>query len=177
MPSVPPLTSSASRDLKRPRPLPTAVRQAIVMMVRGLPDDEDQRPLSFIAAAKAAGIRPDTMRRYLDRPEVIAMLRRERRAYREALCGGNEGALATIRDASKNDMARVAAVRQLEAMNAEETTRPPDDGAPRFQINIVEPSPPLTVIESRTIPAPYVAGEPEPVEPKKPEPDFRPHRP
>ena len=91
-PIIPPLTSSASRDLKRPRPIPKKVGAAIVMMVRGLPDDEDQRPLSFIAAAKAAGIGPDTMRRYLDRPEVIVMLRRERRAYREALCGGNEGA-------------------------------------------------------------------------------------
>ena len=119
MPIVPPLTSSASRDLKRPRPVPAAVRQALVMMVRGLPDDEDQRPLSFFAAAKVAGIGPDTMRRYLDRPEVIAMLRRERRAYREALCGGNERALAAIRDGSRNDMAKVAAVRQLEAMNAD----------------------------------------------------------
>src|SRR5271165_5834615 len=101
MPSVPPLTSSASREMKRPQPIPKPVREAIRLMVYGKPDDPDGRPLPFGDAARASGVKPDVMRRYLDLPAVIALFRRERRAYREALCGGNEGALRRVRDTAE----------------------------------------------------------------------------
>ena len=114
MPVIHPLAASGSRDLETPKAVPKAVRDALVLMVRGRPDDPDGRPLDFIAAGKVCGIKPDVMRRWLDRPEVIKLLRAERRVYREAVCSGNEGALARVRDTSENGMCVVHAVRTLE---------------------------------------------------------------
>src|SRR5690348_11586368 len=121
VPTNPPLTASGPRELKRPRPIPRNVRDAIALMVFGRLDDPDCRPLDFIEAAKTAGIKPDVMRRYLDRGEVRALLHAERRAFRDAICAGNEGALARVRDTAANSMARVAAVRALEQLDADDT--------------------------------------------------------
>ncbi|SNB54213.1 hypothetical protein SAMN05414138_10216 [Rhodoplanes sp. JGI PP 4-B12] len=137
MPANPPLTASGSRELKRPRPIPRSVRAAIVLMVYGEVDDPDCAPLDFIEAAKRAGVKPDVMRRYLDRAEVRALLRSERRAFREAICAGNEGALQRVRDKSANSMAQVAAVRALEQLDAEATARPLNASSPGIVICIV----------------------------------------
>ena len=119
MPSLPPLTAAGPRGLKCPRPIPAGVKAAIRLMVYGRLDDPDWNPLSFIEAAKIAGIAPDNMRRYLDRADVRALLLSERRAFRAALCAGNEGALAHVRDKGQNAMAIVAAVRALEQLDTE----------------------------------------------------------
>jgi hypothetical protein len=87
-------------------------------MVYGHPDDVDCGALTFVEAADATGIKPDVMRRYLDRPEVRALLLAERRAFRTAICGGNEGALLRVRETAQNGMAVVAAVRALEELEA-----------------------------------------------------------
>jgi hypothetical protein len=117
MPVVPPLLSSASRELKRPQPIPVQVRQALILMVYGHPDDPDCRSLTFIEAARETGMKPDVMRRYLDRTEVRALLLRERRAFRAAICAGNEAALQKVRDTAVNGMAVVGAVRALEDLD------------------------------------------------------------
>lgn len=122
-----PLLASGPRELKRPRPIPQKVRRAIELMVYGKDDDEDCAPLDFIEAAKLAEVAPDHMRRYLDRAEVRALLRRERRVFREAICAGNEDALRRQRDGSKNGMVVVAAVRALEMLDTEEGQRPGSD--------------------------------------------------
>jgi hypothetical protein len=116
MPILPPLTSSAGREMKRPRPIPPKLREAVGLMVYGHPDDPDCRAFTFIEAAYETGIKPDVMRRYLDRPEVRALLLSERRAFRAAICGGNEGALLRVRETAQNGMAVVAAVRALEEL-------------------------------------------------------------
>jgi hypothetical protein len=85
-------------------------------MVYGHPDDPDCRAFTFIEAAHETGIKPDVMRRYLDRPDVRAQLLSERRAFRAAICGGNEGALLRVRETAQNGMAVVAAVRALEEL-------------------------------------------------------------
>jgi hypothetical protein len=51
----------------------------------------------LVVAAQASGLRPDTMRRWLHRPELVGFLRRERAAFRQAICAGNEAVLAEIR--------------------------------------------------------------------------------
>jgi hypothetical protein len=114
MPTNPPLTASGSRELKRPRPIPRRVRDVITLMVYGRADDEDCKSIDFIEAAKLVGLHPDQMRRWLDRADVLALLRRERKACRAAINAGNPRALQRVRDKSKNDMAVVASVRQLE---------------------------------------------------------------
>src|SRR5688572_30640321 len=116
MPANPPLATSGSRDpdRQRPRPIPRPIRRAIEIMVRGKPDDPDCKPLSFVEAAKLCDVRPDIMRRWLDRSEVRRFLLAERRAFRDTVCAGNELALQRVRDRSANGMAICAAVRGLE---------------------------------------------------------------
>ncbi len=109
--------------MKRPRPVPKAIRDVIVLMVYGRPDDSAGAPVDFIEAAKLCDVKPSVVRKWLDRSEVRALLRAERRAYREAICSGNEGALKRVRDTSENGMCVVASVRTLENLN-EEASRP-----------------------------------------------------
>jgi hypothetical protein len=87
-------------------------------MVRGRDDDADCKPLDFIAAAKLAGIKPELLRRYLDRPAVRSFLLSERRTFRATICAANEAALRDVRDRAANSMARVASVRALEQLDA-----------------------------------------------------------
>ncbi|MFL6302006.1 MAG: hypothetical protein ACJ72H_00560 [Candidatus Sulfotelmatobacter sp.] len=117
MPYNPPLAASGSREPKRAQAIPKRVKKMIECMVRGREDDPDAKPLDFIEAGRIAGLKPDVARRWLDRPHVISALRSERKAYREAICAGNEGALARVRDTSENGVAIVNSVRQLETMN------------------------------------------------------------
>jgi hypothetical protein len=141
MPSNPPLTASGPRELKRPRPIPKAVRAAVALMVYGKLDDPDCKPLGFIEAAKLAEIAPDHMRRYLDRAEVRALLRSERRVFRDAICAGNEGALKRIRDTSANGMSVVASVRALEQIDVEAAARPSGNTpSPGIVIRIITPA-------------------------------------
>lgn len=123
MPENPPLTAAGTRDphKQRVRPIPANVRQACGLMVYGRDDDEDCKPLDMIEAAKAAGMKPDVFRRWLDRANVRAYLMAERRTFRAAICAGNEGALQRIRDKSANGMAVVASVRALEQLDEEGT--------------------------------------------------------
>jgi hypothetical protein len=155
MATNPPLRASGPRELKRPRPIPRTVRDAIVLMVYGKLDDPDCKSLDFIEAAKLAGIKPDVMRRYLDRAEVRILLRNERRAFRDAICAGNEGALRRVRDKSANGMATVAAVRALEQI-ADVNDARPQHVSPGITIRIVNAAPapaPVTTIDAKPIAA------------------------
>jgi len=116
-----PLAASGTREPeRRPRPIPKIVKDACLLMIYGDPEDEDAAAVDLISAAKAVGVRPATLRRYLTRPQVIAFLRVERRAFREAICAGNEGALKRVRDKSPNGMAVIGSVRALEQIGEEE---------------------------------------------------------
>jgi hypothetical protein len=159
MPVLAPLTSFGPRDLveKKPRPVPKAVKDAVTLMVYGKPDDPDGRPVDFIEAGRACGIKPDIMRRWLDRPAVRALLHAERRAFRAAICAGNELSLARVRDRSENGMAVIGAVRTLEniAKEAEARPRGQHQATPGLVIVINSPSKgaPVT-IEAEPMPEP-----------------------
>ncbi len=169
MPATSPVLSSGARDpRKRARPIPRPVRDAITLMVYGKIDDPDCAPLTFIEAAKLSGIKPDVMRRYLDRADVRVLLRAERRAFRDAICAGNEQALRRVRDKSANGMVTVAAVRALEAIDKINSThRQSADISPRLTIVVraapPAPTPPMT-IERRP-----VTIEARPIEPRRDE--------
>ena len=152
----PPLLASGSREMKRPRPIPKKVRDAVKFMVYGRLDDPDCKPLDFIEAAKLAEMAPDHMRRYLDRGDVRALLRAERRVFRDAICAGNEGALKRIRDTSANGMSVVASVRALEQIEAEASERPPSNITPGIVIRLISEAP-------RTVQPAPVTIEHEPV--------------
>jgi hypothetical protein len=52
-----------------------------------------------------------------------ALLHAERRAFRAAICAGNELSLARVRDRSENGMAVIGAVRTLENIAEERCGR------------------------------------------------------
>ena len=138
-------------------------------MVYGRPDDPDCAPLSFIEAAKLAGIKPDQMRRYLDRAEVRKLLLSTRRVFRSAICASDEGALLAIRDRAANAMARVAAIKTLEQIDVDDGGRSlPVARTPGITIRIVQQTAaapsmvdvtPTAVIP---VPRPAIDARPEP---------------
>jgi hypothetical protein len=133
----PPALASGSRDLKQPRPLPRRIRDVIELMVRG--DDED-RPVDFVGAARIAGMRPADLRKWFDRPAFLQALRAERKAWRNAVCAGNESALKRVRDKSENGMAVIHAVRGLEDLSEREVVSSRNQGqTPGITIVITQP--------------------------------------
>jgi hypothetical protein len=114
---------------------------------------------SRTTAAAAVGLATRTLKRYLDRGSVRAVLLRERRIFRAAINGGNELALKRVRDRSKNGMCVVASVRQLEAMAVADGGR--DVSAPSPGVTIVirhAAVPEQTIIDATP------QREPEPVQ-------------
>jgi hypothetical protein len=126
----------------------------------------------FVTAAKACDLKPDTMRRWLHRPEVVGFLRRERAAFREAICSANDRVLAQIRDkVDGNAMARVHAVRALEGMAEEASARPTHAQQPGIVIVVrhVSPAPPTIDITPR----PALPQQHAPIVPASRDPVFR----
>jgi hypothetical protein len=93
--------------------------------------------LDFVTAGKANGIKPDHARRWMHRPEVIGLLRKERAALRAALCAANERVLADIRDTSENAMARVHSIKTLENLDEDAAARQPGQVSPGITIRII----------------------------------------
>ena len=154
-----PFASSAPRqpDRQRSRPIPADVKNCIHLMIWGDDANPDALPLDLIAACAAAGVKPYRMRRYLDRPSVIAHLRAEHRKFREIVCSGNTAALRKVRDTSENGMAIVAATRALDGMQTEDSGRAnaPSPGIvlrivaeqPRQPVDVTPKVPPAQIID------------------------------
>jgi hypothetical protein len=133
------------------------VRSTCLMMIHEATD--------FITAAKANGLKPDTMRRWLHRPEVIALIRRERAAFRLAICAANESVLAQIRDKRDgNQMARVRAVQVLEGIedSTVKSSNAPSPGVTVRIVNVVAPSAQSPIVDITPDRAPPL---PQPIEP------------
>ena len=143
MPATPAIAAAGPRDpVKRPRPIPKAVRAAILLMVYGKPDDPDCGPVDFVAAAKLVDLKPFVLRRYFDRAAVRALLLSERRAFRAMICSGNEAALKDIRDKSANFMARIGAIRTLEELADSDANRSHNSPTPGVTINVINAATP-----------------------------------
>jgi hypothetical protein len=111
----------------------------------------------LVVAAQASGLRPDTMRPWLHRPELVGFLRRERAAFRQALCAGNERALAQIRDESDNAMAKVNSIKCLEDMNEDSSLRRASDvpgpGVTIRILNVSSSQAPIDITPAKVIDA------------------------
>jgi len=101
------------------------------------------------AACAVAGVQPYRMRRYLDRPSVIAHLRAEHRKFREVVVCGNTAALRRVRDTSPNGMAIVASCRALDGSQAEDAGRA-DVPSPGVTIRIISERQPIDVTPAPT---------------------------
>lgn len=134
-----------------------------MLMVWGKPNDPDGRPLNLGEAASAADVKPDVLRRWLNRPDFIAFLRGERRSMVAASCAGNPAALRRVRDTSQNPMAVVASVRTLQDIEAAEEVRAPvGSHTPGVTINIVNAGGYPSIANSgRTIATAYREIEPD----------------
>jgi hypothetical protein len=113
-------------------------------------------------AAEKAGLADSSLRFAFRKPHVMAYYHAELKALRDNLRAKNVHRLDTIADDSKNDMARVAAVKALELISdqADERTRPGAAMLPGLQIVIVNgtaapkvigPAPMPVVIPPQTI--------------------------
>jgi hypothetical protein len=158
-----PFVSSAPRqpDRQKPRPIPADVKRVIHLMTWGADDaDPDALPLDLIAACAAAGVKPYRMRRYLDRPAVIAHLRAEHRKFREVVVCGNTAALRRVRNTSLNGLAIVASCRALAGEQAEDAARA-DAPSPGVTIRIINQAPQPAPIDVTPKPLRIIdAGEP-----------------
>ena len=155
-----PFASSAPRqpDRQRLRPIPADVKAVIHLMVWGDDANPDALPLDLIAACAVARVQPYRMRRYLDRPSVIAHLRAEHRKFREVTCCGNTAALRRVRDTSPNGMAIVASCRALDGSQAEDAGRA-SAPSPGITLRIISQPMPIDITpEPRRL---IDAGEPD----------------
>lgn len=146
MPISAPVAASGSRSAaKRQHRIPEAVKAACLMMI--------QEPADFLTAARANKLKPDTLRRWLHRPEVVGFLRRERAAFRHAICSANDRVLAAIRDElGGNAMAKVHAIKTLESLDEETSVRPGASQTPGVVIRIVNmpaTAPPMVDVTPR----------------------------
>jgi hypothetical protein len=106
-------------------------------------------------AAEKAGLADCSLRAALRKPHVLQHYNSELAALRTSLRARNVHRLDTIADASRNDMARVAAVKALEVITdqADERTGSRIGTLPGLQIIIVQPAPPPREINPTIIPA------------------------
>jgi hypothetical protein len=108
-------------------------------------------------AAAAVGMPTYTLRRMLKLPHIRKYAYHERRALLDALCMATPASLKDVINNSENSMARVAAVRQVEALRAADHAESviTADYGPGLQIVVIERG----QIE-RTIGPPVIEHEP-----------------
>lgn len=136
MPISTPIAASASRSSpERVRRIPQAVQSACLTMIYD--------GLDLVAASRAHGLRPDTLRKWLHRAECVAFVRRSRAVYRAAICASNEHALLDIRNNAENAMAKVNAIKLLEAIEDNKVVNPAST-TPGIVIRVVNVAPPAS---------------------------------
>jgi hypothetical protein len=118
MPTTYPIAAAGDRLPKRAHPLAVGVKAAVKALVWGVESDEGRRPVTLGEAAAAGSMKPDTLRRYLHRLDVRALIADEKKAFLAWATSANAQALIDIRDTSVNDAARVRAVLALEELEA-----------------------------------------------------------
>lgn len=105
-------------------------------------------------AAAKAGLADSSLRFALRKPHVLAHYTAELTALRTSLRARNVHRLDTIADTSKNDMAKVAAVKAMEAIADQADERAPRGGIlPGLQIVIVNGNMPPKMIGPEPLPA------------------------
>jgi hypothetical protein len=144
-------------EAKHKPPAVHAGAKRLVEVLLATPD------IALADAAKEAGLTTRSARTYLGRPNVIRYLREEKAAMLEAARVGNIPALVKVRSDGSNQMAVVAAVRQLETMG--QTVADERGGSQRFSpglvIQIVNVAGEVTQTIAPPLPAPLIDVTPE----------------
>ena len=121
MPILLPVAASGSREPERAaRRIPSKVRACVVSMVT--------ENLDLVAASQLHGVRPASLRMWLHRPEIAALVRAERKAYRLAIsCGIERALLEVMENREGNQMARVASAKAICEIDRDEYAWPVAD--------------------------------------------------
>src|SRR5215468_6510340 len=101
----------SSKYASQPNRVTGALKQACDLMVWG---DADGNPMEWDAAARAANLTTQAMRRALQRPHVRAYLKQQRDVFCASVSSSNIAHAAKMRADSPNQMARMQAVRFIE---------------------------------------------------------------
>jgi hypothetical protein len=120
--------------------------------------------LDLVAASEQHGLRAATLRTWLHRPEIVALVRAERKAYRLAISCGTERALVEVRDNREgNQMARVAAAKAIIDIDQDEYGRPAGERvSPGITLKFVTYQAPQPELPIRDVtPVKIDAGEPD----------------
>jgi transposase-like protein len=146
MPILPPVAASGAREPERAaRHIPSKVKAAVVDMVN--------EGIGFVEASQLHGLRPATMRTWLHRPEVVALIRAERKAYRQAILGAAEHALADVMNNAENSQARVNAAKAIVELDRDEYARPAADRAsPGITLKFVTYATPMVDVKPAKAP-------------------------
>jgi hypothetical protein len=105
-------------------------------------------------AAAKAGLADSSLRAALRKPHVLQHYNAELAALRASLRARNVHRLDNIADVSKNDMARVGAIKALEVITDQADERRPSTILPGLQIVIVQgPGLPNATIDPPPVPA------------------------
>jgi hypothetical protein len=106
-------------------------------------------------AAEAAGLTRHALYCALRKPHVLMHFRSELGTLRESTRPKNFHRLDSIAESSENDMARVAAVKAMEAISDEQQTRGPAGASPGVTIRIINQvaAPQATVVDVTPQPA------------------------
>jgi hypothetical protein len=118
----------------------------ILLTLAGAPD--------YAAIAATVGYRDAyELRKQLMKPQSVRYLRDRKRQVLESINAGNPEALRRVRDESQNSMAKVQAVRALEAMGQDMNEQSGNRGAPApgFTIVIKQAAPPADAPSSGVV--------------------------
>jgi hypothetical protein len=154
--TLPTRQAIAAKDRSAPRKVTGRLRAALIEMVwKGSRRAE---------AAEAASMTDHSLREALRKPHVKAFYLGELGTLRESTRAKNFHRLDDIAETSSNDMARVAAVKAMEAISDEQQTRGSASATPGVTIRIVNQvaAPQATVVD--VTPLRTIEHEPEPAE-------------
>ena len=158
--TLPTRQAIAAKDRSAPRKVTGRLRAALIEMVWKGSRRAD--------AAAAANMTDHSLREALRKPHVKAFYLGELGTLRKSTRAKNFHRLDNIAESSGNDMARVAAVKAMEAISDEQQTRGPASASPGVVIRIVNQvaAPQATVVDVtplRTIEHKPATTEPDPI--------------
>lgn len=107
------------KPLDKPKKNGKRITPKVAELIRIMVEDG----LRYTEAATPAGLSVRKARQALEKPHVLAELKRRKEVFRAQICGGNILRLAQIRDAA-NNMPAVNAIKELERLGETDTNRP-----------------------------------------------------
>jgi hypothetical protein len=111
-----------------------------------------ERGIAYNEAAAESGLTTRAMRLALERPHVLSYLKQQLKVLRDARAPRNFHRLCAIADAAEN-LPAVHAIRALELLSEEQTSRRSDSPTPGVVLNIIASPAPIDTPKPQIIDA------------------------